>query len=69
MKNVFILFILFYQRFISPLLHQLLGVNQGCRHTPTCSLYAQTVIDKYGVGKGLLLSIKRLLSCQPFFSI
>ena len=49
-----------YQICISPLL------GKNCRFTPTCSAYALEAIKKYGPGKGLLLSIKRVLKCNPF---
>ena len=49
-----------YQICISPLL------GKNCRFTPTCSAYALEAIQKYGPGKGLLLSIKRVLKCNPF---
>ena len=49
-----------YQICISPL-H-----GRTCRFTPTCSAYALEAIQKYGPGKGLLLSIKRILKCNPF---
>lgn len=69
MKNIFIAIITFYQRFISPVFHQLLGVKTGCKYHPTCSVYAQNVIDTYGVGKGTLFSLRRLATCQPFFNL
>jgi putative membrane protein insertion efficiency factor len=37
-----------------------------CRFTPTCSHYSYQAIVKYGVIKGLGLSIWRVLRCQPF---
>ena len=33
---------------------------------PTCSAYAYEAIERFGVFKGLYLSIKRLLKCHPF---
>ncbi len=56
----FCLLIRAYQICISPL-H-----GPSCRFTPTCSAYALEAIQKYGPGKGLLLSIKRVLKCNPF---
>lgn len=38
----------------------------ACRYTPTCSSYAIEALQKYGVRKGGLLSIKRILSCHPW---
>ncbi len=49
-----------YQICISPLF------PASCRFTPTCSAYALEAIKKYGPGKGLLLSIRRILKCNPF---
>lgn len=59
----------FYQKFISPLLHQLVGVQSGCRFEVTCSEYAKTQIEKKGVIKGTSLSIQRILKCQPFYKV
>lgn len=69
MKHVVIALISGYQKFVSPLLHQVLGMKSACRMQPTCSEYAQIVIADYGVGKGFVLALRRLLNCQPFFSI
>jgi len=69
MKKVLLSIITVYQKIVSPLLHQLLGTNTVCRSNPTCSAYAKEVITKYGVGKGFILSVRRVFNCQPFFSI
>ncbi len=37
-----------------------------CRYSPTCSEYAKHAIQKYGILKGALLGLKRILSCHPF---
>ena len=55
----FILLIRIYQLTISPLL------PNACRYTPTCSQYGIEALRKYGVLKGLWLTIKRLASCNP----
>lgn len=39
-----------------------------CRHTPTCSNYAIEAISNYSLGKGLYLSTKRIIKCNPFGS-
>lgn len=36
-----------------------------CRFYPTCSQYAILAIEKYGVSKGIKLTIKRLYRCRP----
>ncbi|MCD6318730.1 membrane protein insertion efficiency factor YidD [Candidatus Aerophobetes bacterium] len=52
--------VIFYQRAISPYL------PHSCRFYPTCSQYTLEAIDKYGLGKGILLGIKRISRCHPF---
>lgn len=49
-----------YQLLISPVLP---GI---CRFEPTCSEYAMQSIGRFGAGKGLWLSVKRLVRCQPW---
>jgi len=69
MKYILLKTITFYKTIVSPLLHQLLGIKTGCRNNPTCSDYAKEVIEQYGVGKGSILSLRRILTCQPLFSL
>ncbi|MFI3294878.1 MAG: membrane protein insertion efficiency factor YidD [Rikenellaceae bacterium] len=56
----FILLIRFYQRFISPL------TPSSCRFTPSCSQYALDAFRKYGLVRGLIKSIWRILRCNPW---
>ena len=35
----------------------------ACRYDPTCSVYSIQAVQKYGIRWGLVLSVKRLLSC------
>lgn len=37
-----------------------------CRFHPTCSEYAVQAIGKYGLIRGLLKSLNRLLRCHPW---
>lgn len=66
MTRLFITLITFYQKFLSPLLHQLLGLKTACRYPISCSAYAKRVIAEYGILRGGALAVKRILSCQPF---
>ncbi len=59
-KNLLVLLIKFYQKFISPL------KKPSCRFYPTCSQYAVESINKYGSVKGVILAVKRILKCHPF---
>ncbi len=40
--------------------------HNSCRHIPTCSNYAIEAIIKYGSLKGTVMSLKRILRCNPF---
>ncbi len=57
----FILLIRFYQVAISPWLGK-----SKCRYTPTCSQYGLEAFKKYGPFKGLWLTTKRVVSCNPW---
>ena len=61
MKKLFLSFIRFYQRYISP------NTKPSCRFLPTCSNYALEAIQKYGALKGGWLAFKRLMRCNPFY--
>lgn len=37
-----------------------------CRYTPTCSSYALEALEKHGAWKGGLMSLWRVLRCNPF---
>ncbi|HBG01701.1 MAG TPA: membrane protein insertion efficiency factor YidD [Firmicutes bacterium] len=59
MLKAMLLFIRWYQRYISPLL------PRSCRFYPTCSEYSRQAIIKHG-WKGLWLAIKRIGRCHPW---
>lgn len=61
MKENILRLLLFYQKHISVVL------GSRCRFYPTCSEFTYEAIAKYGTIKGLLLGIKRILRCHPFF--
>ena len=52
--------IAFYKHAISPYL------PNRCRYTPSCSVYAEQAIQKYGAHKGGWFALKRLLRCHPW---
>jgi len=49
-----------YQKFISPL------KRPSCRFTPTCSAYAIEAFTKRGFFVGFILTVWRILRCNPF---
>jgi putative membrane protein insertion efficiency factor len=53
------LLISFYQKFISP------AIAPRCKYYPSCSSYALTAIQSYGL-KGVAMAIWRVLRCNPW---
>ena len=49
-----------YQYVISPYL------PPSCRYSSTCSEYAIEAFQRFGVIRGLILSLRRLFSCHPW---
>ena len=49
-----------YQNIISPLF------PPTCRYSPTCSEYSIQALKKYGLIKGVYLSVKRIINCHPW---
>lgn len=49
-----------YKTLISPIF------PPSCRFYPSCSEYAIQAFSKYGFLKGLWLSTKRIIRCNPF---
>ena len=60
MKHVMIGLIRLYQKYISPI------KPPCCRFTPTCSSYAIEAFQKRGFFVGFLLTVWRVLRCNPF---
>lgn len=59
-RRLVMLLIRGYQVLISPLF------PPSCRFTPTCSAYALTSVERYGVFKGGWLAVRRLARCHPW---
>lgn len=55
-----ILPIRFYQLTLSPF------VGFHCRYQPSCSAYGIEAIERHGLAKGLVLTLRRLLRCHPW---
>ncbi len=49
-----------YQKHISN------SLGNRCIYYPTCSEYTKQAVDKYGIIKGNVLGIFRILRCNPF---
>jgi uncharacterized protein len=52
--------IVVYQRAISP------AIPRRCKYHPTCSRYAVDAIREYGILRGAVLAVWRLLRCNPW---
>ncbi len=62
MKHIFIFIIKLYKKFISPLL------GNNCKFYPTCSSYGIKAFEIHGFFKGFVLTVWRILRCNPFSS-
>ncbi len=60
MKKIAINLIMIYKKYLSPL------KRTKCPYYPTCSDYGLEAIKKHGFFKGGLLTIWRILRCNPF---
>ena len=59
MKKFFISLIRLYQKIP-------ISTHFQCRYTPTCSEYMIIAIERFGVIKGGILGIKRIMRCNPW---
>lgn len=60
LRHIILLPVYLYRYSISPLM------PARCRYTPTCSQYTVEAVMKYGIFKGGWMSIKRIVSCNPW---
>jgi putative membrane protein insertion efficiency factor len=60
MSKLIVLLIGAYRYVLSPML------GPVCRFYPSCSHYAQEAVARYGAIKGLWLTARRLLRCNPW---
>ena len=69
-KKAPIFFVVFYQKFLSPIVYILeyIGLirNNSCVFYPTCSEYTKQAISKYGLLTGILKGFLRILRCHPW---
>ena len=60
MKQLLMLLVRAYQLLVRPVL------PPTCRFSPSCSQYSLEALSKYGALKGLWLTIKRVVRCNPW---
>ncbi len=61
LRRVYLLPVRFYRKFLSPL-----KPASSCRFTPTCSRYAVDAVTEWGIFAGTLLTLWRIVRCNPF---
>jgi hypothetical protein len=59
-KSITLGLIRFYQACLSP------AFPSACRFYPSCSAYAYEAVERWGVRRGVLLALGRLVRCRPF---
>ena len=67
MRKILVKLISIYQKTISPD-HSvaLFGGAMRCRFYPSCSQYTLEAVSRYGVLRGILKGLWRILRCNPF---
>ncbi len=60
-QRILLILLAFYRRFLRFL------KPPCCRFQPSCSEYARQALLRHGSWRGGLLSIWRILRCQPFY--
>lgn len=61
-KNISQFLFVLYKAFFQPQL------GFSCKFHPSCSCYAKTSLQRFGIFKGSALTLWRILRCQPFSS-
>jgi len=57
-KQIFLILILGYQKFISP------AFAPRCKYYPSCSTYTELAVREFGL-KGVTMSLWRFIRCNP----
>ena len=59
MKGLALKLLRAYKRLISPMM------PAACRYVPTCSEYAVEAVERFGIVRGGLMTLWRVLRCNP----
>jgi uncharacterized protein len=66
MKKIAIGLVDFYKAFLAVGFKSIIGSQDVCRFSETCSDYTKRMIGEKGAIKGVVLGVVRLFKCQPF---
>jgi putative membrane protein insertion efficiency factor len=61
MKSILLWLIKFYRAALSPRKQY-----SSCKYIPTCSEYGLEAIERFGAFKGGMMTVWRILRCNPF---
>lgn len=64
-KKIVLLSIRFYQLCFARL-KMTFPLPMDCPYTPSCSEYFRESVEKFGIGRGGWIGLKRILRCHPF---
>lgn len=62
LRKVFLFPVAVYKYCISPMLGP-----AKCRYSPSCSSYFETSVMRFGILKGTLMGLARIMRCSRFF--
>lgn len=68
-RSIFIGLLWLYQRILSPdhsFWAKAIHLNGYCKYYPTCSEYTKRALKKYGLFRGMLKGVGRVLRCNPW---
>ncbi|HEX9593383.1 MAG TPA: membrane protein insertion efficiency factor YidD [bacterium] len=60
MRSVFVVVIRAYRWLVSPLM------PPACRYYPSCSVYGEEAVRRFGAWRGGWLALRRIARCHPW---
>jgi hypothetical protein len=57
---LYLRFVSAYQSVVRPVLHEYVQ----CRFEPTCSEYSRQAVGRYGIRKGIAMTVRRIWRCR-----